>query len=64
MRTLRAITGCASSENSKLEVDGEPVVFFTSPSSVRRPPLKKGLRLALEKNISFKFIKLEIKDNN
>ena len=39
VKNLRAITGCASFENSKLEADGEFVMSFSSRSSVRRPPL-------------------------
>ena len=52
------MTVCASFKFSKLEVDGKPVVFFTSRSSVRRPPLKKRFKAFLKKNISVEFIKL------
>ena len=49
VKNLRAITGCASFEFSKLEADGELVMSFKSHSSVRHSLEKKGLRRALEK---------------
>ena len=41
VKNLRAITGCASFEFSKLEADGELVMSFKSHSSVRHSLEKK-----------------------
>ena len=49
VKNLRAITGCASFEFSKLEADGELVMSFKSHSSVRHSLVKKRFKACLRK---------------